>query len=475
MNISKYFKVGLFFIILGAAGGSYIVLSADGLSGFNTRSYMTTLEDATGLSSRSKIYLAGVAVGKIQEIQLEGNVAHVRLALLKDVEPRLDAMVSRKASSILGTSILSLEPGTASAPPLPPGGFINAAPAGMDMGAVMGTVSQLGSQISGILSEFQANQMALLSVSLETFNSIAGKIDARTDDELDKIARILESAALITERTNLLLESREGDIDLSILEMRAAMENIRLISEEIARGRGNVGQAIYDDRLYEGVLSTVAETEKTVVKLQGVIDGANEFMNRANGLGLLVDSHVNYGFVRDTVRAGASIRLEPASGDRWYRLGVNGAPNGVSSRTVRSTTTIPPGTTTVTDETETKYSISIDAELARRFGIITLRGGLLESSAGIGVDLQPLDRLALSGEIFRFRTGDYPNLRGTVTLFPFFNPDSNNPLNWIYIQGGVDDILVSSHRDFFAGGGVRFNDREIKGLVGLAAGVAGAR
>jgi phospholipid/cholesterol/gamma-HCH transport system substrate-binding protein len=473
MNISNYVKVGLFFIILGTAGGAYVILSADGLSDFNTRSYMTTLKDATGLSSRSKIYLAGVAVGKVQEIQLDGNTARIRLALLKDVELRQNATVSRKASSILGTSILSLDPGTESFPPLAPGGFIGASTGTTDMSALMETVSELGVQISGILTEFQTNQMALFAVSLETFNSIAGKIDARTDDELDKISRILESAALITEHTNRLLESREGDIELTILEMRAAMENIRQISGEIARGRGNVGQAIYDDRLYASVLSTVEETEKTVVKLQEVIDGAGEFMTRANGLGILVDSHANYGFLRNTVNAGASIRFEPASGDRWYRLGVNGAPDGVSSRTVTSTTVS--GVTTVTDETETKYAFSIDAELARRFGIVTLRGGLLESSAGIGIDIQPFDRLALSGEVFRFQRGNYPNLRGTITLFPFFNPNSNNPLNWLYIQGGINDALTSSNRDFFAGGGLRFSDREIKGLAGLAVGVAGAR
>jgi phospholipid/cholesterol/gamma-HCH transport system substrate-binding protein len=473
MNISRYVKVGLFFVILGLAGGAYVIFSADGLSDFNTRSYTTALADATGLSSRSKIYLAGVAVGKVQEIQLDGSTARIHLILLKDVELRQNATVSRKSSSILGTSILSLDPGTENFPPLAPGGFIGAASGSMDMSAIMETVSGLGVQISGILTEFQTTQMALLSVSLETFNSIAGKIDARTDEELDRISRILESAALITEHTDRLLESREGDIELMILEMRAAMENIRQISGEIAQGRGNIGQAIYDDRLYENVLSTVEETEKAVVKLQGVIDGAGEFMNRANGLGILLDSHANYGFIRKTVGAGASVRLEPASGDRWYRIGVNGAPDGVSTRTVTSTTV--GGATTVTDETETMYTFSIDAELARRFGIVTLRGGLLESSAGIGVDIQPLDRLAFSGEVFRFRTGDYPNLRGKITLFPFFNPDSNNPLNWIYIQGGINDALSASNRDFFAGGGVRFSDREIKGLVGLAVGVAGAR
>jgi phospholipid/cholesterol/gamma-HCH transport system substrate-binding protein len=87
------------------------------------------------------------------------------------------------------------------------------------------------------------------------------------------------------------------------------------------------------------------------------------------------------------------------------------------------------------------------------------------------VDIQPLRRLALSGEVFNFRSGRPPNLRGTVTVYPFFNPDADNPFNWIYLNGGIYDAL-SRDRDFFLGGGVRFSDREVRGLVGLAAAAA---
>ena len=89
----------------------------------------------------------------------------------------------------------------------------------------------------------------------------------------------------------------------------------------------------------------------------------------------------------------------------------------------------------------------------------------------MGIDIQPLRWAALSGEVFNFRSGAYPRLRGTATVYPFFNPDANNPFNWIYLYGGVDDAL-SSGRDFFLGGGLRFSDREVKGLVGLAAAAA---
>ena len=469
MKVSRYIKVALFFIVLGGAGVVYIIMSAEGFTGFNTKTYEAVLKDATGLSTRSKVYMAGVPVGKVRAIHLEENTARIRLILLRNVELRQNAVISRKTSSILGTSILSLSPGTEPNPILSPGSVIQTDTT-MDMDNIMSTVSDMGGRIGDILEEFQQNHLALLAISLETFNSIAAKIDERTNEELERVSRILESTALITERTERLLAVREEDISISLLEIRLAMQNIRQVSDEIAQGRGNIGQAVYDDRLYNSLVSTVEQTEVAVAKLQNVLDGAGEFLDRANSIGIMVDSQANYGFTSGHVRAGASIRLEPASGDRWYRIGVRGAPEGVSTRTVTTTS----GTvTSYEDKTETKYTFSIDAELARRFKYVTIRGGLLESTAGFGLDFHPLRWAALSGELFNFRDGYYPNLKGTLTVYPFFNPDSNNPLNWIYLQGGIYDSL-NKNRDFFLGGGLRFSDREIKGLMGLAVTAAAA-
>ncbi|GHU81402.1 hypothetical protein FACS189468_3930 [Spirochaetia bacterium] len=487
MNVSRYVKVAFFFIVLGAAGIGYMLLSTEGLGNFNTYTYEVTIPDATGLSTRSRIYLAGVAVGTIREINLEGTKARLTVALLKDVEVRGNARIARRTSSILGTSMLTLDPGTELSPLLLPGGRIGVDTDTADMSAIMGTVSQVGGQISEILREFQTNQMALLAVTLETVNSITGKIDAQTDAELGRISRILESTALITERTERLLASREEDIGLSLMELRLVMENIRMITGEIAQGRGNLGQAVYDDRLYEAILATVLRTEQTVAQLQGVLDNFNtlttdvdgvvksagEIVDRAAGLGIQVDTRANYEFLAQRVRAGAAIRLEPASGDRWYRIGVNGAPDGISSRTVTDTVGSG-GAATHTDTTETKYSFSIDAEIARRIGIVTLRGGLLESSAGIGLDIQPLRWMSVSGEVFNFKNGAAPNLKGTLTVYPFFDPDGAMPWHWVYLQGGIYNAL-NNGRDFFLGGGLRFNDREIKGLVGLGAAAASAQ
>jgi phospholipid/cholesterol/gamma-HCH transport system substrate-binding protein len=478
MNGSRYVKIALFFIVLGIAGGAYIIISADGLSDFNTRMYEVVLSDATGLSTRSKIYLAGVAVGRVRNVTLGNNEALLKVAFLREIQIHENGSLSRKASSILGTSVLTLDPGSDPSPIIEPGGRIKAAKEARDLNALMGTVGDLGGQISQLIKDFQENQLALLTISLETFNSFARKVDAQSNDELERISRILQSLASITERTERLLVQGEINGTGPAGDVYGTLENLRMITNEIRQGQGNIGQVIYDDQLYASTLAALQRIEDAVAQFQTtldtvntvaasageVIDNANVIVERATGLGIQVDTSGSYNVLAKGVRAGASIRLNPASGDRWYRIGVSSIPGGVTSRTVKET--IDSSGTHIEDITETRYSFAVDAEIARRFGIMTVRGGLLENTAGFGLDIQPIQWASLSGELFNFKTGEAPNLRGTLTLFPFFDPDSNKLWNWIYLQGGITNSL-SDRRDYFVGGGLRFADQEVKGMVGL--------
>jgi phospholipid/cholesterol/gamma-HCH transport system substrate-binding protein len=479
MNASKYIKIALFFAVLGIAGAALIILSSNGIGFYNTKIYEVILDDASGLSTRSKVYLAGVAVGRVTGLELNGNEARLKVAFLNDVEIRQDAIISRKPSSLLGTAVLSLEPGNGLSPIIPPGNLIRSVPPSGDLNAAMDMVGDLGGQLNLLLEEFRTNQLALLVVSLETINSIAQRIDTQSDIQLDQLSRILESAALLIERTERVLRDSEGGLSDSFSEVYAALANLRSITAEITGGSGNIGQAIYDDGLYRSILATTEKTEDAAIKLGETLDGisslikttdvilnnAGEVVDKAIGLGISVDTNARYDVLAQTMRAGASIRLDPASNTSWYRVGVSSAPNGIANRTVKETVNSD-GNINREDTTETRYSVAVDAELARRFGFLTLRGGIFESTAGLGVDLQPFKWLSLSGEVFNFQSGAMPNLRSTLTFYPFFDPDSDKPWNWIYLRGGVTNAL-SGERDYFFGGGLRFADREVKGLIGL--------
>jgi len=477
MNSAKYIKIALFFVVLGGAGIAYMVLTSNGINRLNTTVYEVVLTDATGISTRSKVFMAGVTVGQVKSLNLEGTQARVRFALLSDVPLHQDAFISRQASSILGTSVLSLNPGTATMPLVPPGGTIAAAAVAGDMSATLSTVQNIGSQVSLILDEFRTNQMTLLSLSLEALASLTQKIDAQSEAQLDNISRILESTALITERTERLFQSSEGSIAGTFADMGEIMANLKIITAEVASGKGNFGQVFFDDGIYQNLLSATERTEAIAVRLEetlgnisalavnanGVVTNAGEIVDRALGLGIQVDTNARYAVLAQSAQAQASLRIEPRSGDRWYRIGVSSAPDGIAGGSVQNTYN---ENGELMNRVETTSKITIDAELARRFGPLTLRGGLLEGSAGFGVDVQAFRWMSISGEMFRFASSSAPNLRSTVTVYPFFNPDSTMPWNWIYLHGGVSNALSGS-RDYFFGGGLRFADREVKGLAGL--------
>ncbi|MDR2478853.1 MAG: MlaD family protein [Treponema sp.] len=477
MNISRYVKIAAFFIVLGTAGGIYIITSADGLSDFRMRTYEVLIPDASGLSSRSKIYLAGVAVGRVRSITLGQDAVVMKVSLLKDIQVHEGASLRRKASSILGTSVLTLEQGPAAGAVIPPGGRIGTEKEAGDMGALMDTVQDLGGQMTTLLRSFQDNQLTILSLTLETFNSIAQKVDAQSDAELERVSRILESVALITGRTEQILAQAETNGTGPAADMYLTLENLRMITDEIRQGHGTIGQAIYDDRLYDSILATARQIETAVAKLQMTLDTVNsaaegaetviasagKIVDRAAGLGIQVDTSASYRMMSSQMQAGASVRLHPASNDRWYRVGVSAIPGGILSNSVTETTD--PGGNLL-EQTETRNTFAIDAELARRFGILTFRGGLFENTAGAGIDIQPVRWVNFSGDVFNIQSRQAPNLRGTITIYPFFDPESSKPWNWIYLKGGINNSLTSS-RDYFIGGGVRFADREIKGLVGL--------
>jgi len=481
MKSASYVKIALFFVVLGGAGIGYTVLSTGGINPLTTTSFEAVFADASGISSRSIVYLAGVPVGQVQSIQLYGTEARIRFAILNDVPLHQDAFITRQPSSILGTSVLSLNPGTELTPIVPPGGTIGTAPVAGDLGAVMGIAQDIGGQVSLILEEFRANQLALLAVSLETFNSIAQRIDAQSEDQLDRIARILESTALIAERTDRMLQASEGNIFGSFYDIHGTLSNLRAITGEVTSGRGTVGHVFFGDRLYQSILSTAERSEDVMVlveetigdistlvrNIDGVVSSAGEFVESAVGLGIQVDTNASYDFISGTTRAGASLRLEPRSHDRWYRVGVMSTPDGVSRRTVTETLDEHGNRIDWEETIQTRHTVAIDAEIARIFGPITLRGGILESTAGFGMDFQAFNRMSLSGELFRFTEGGVPNLRSAITFYPFFNPDSNMPWNWIYLRAGITNAL-SGDRDYFIGGGLRFSDREVRGLVGLA-------
>lgn len=446
-------KIGLFIIVVGIAGGYFIIRSGDGFRDGNTYEVTISMEDASGLSVGSEIFMAGVPIGVIEAIQLSQGRAQVTLAVSDEVELYQDATAIKEASSLLGTSIIELDPGGQGGAIIQGGSIQNV----RVRGEVADTIEQAedaGEEIAVLVEELRRQHLELLESSLRSIDRIARRIDRRSAEDLEEISRIIQEIAVTVERVSLLVDRRDEDVDRAVVSMRQSVENVQDVTDQIRRGEGNVGKAVYDDELYNRVVSVAEETEALVQQIRG--------------LGVQVGFESTYLTEPATSENQFALRLLPNSENGYYEVGIVDTPDGVTEEeTVRETVSSGGSTTTtVTERTTTSDRVKFNALIARHFGPVTLRGGVIQNSGGVGLDLRPIDQLMISGEMFSFG-GDEPNLRAGTTIFPLYQPDRNRPWYWLYLTGGVADILDTDGWTPYFGGGLRFTDEDIRGLVGL--------
>ncbi len=153
----------------------------------------------------------------------------------------------------------------------------------------------------------------------------------------------------------------------------------------------------------------------------------------------------------------ATLELKPRP-DTYYILEVTSDPFGEFTRTVQSTS--PPGNTTVTDTYEDKFKFSL--EFAKRWGNLAVRLGLIESTGGVGADLFALnDRLKFSIDSWNYNSREPNNERTHVKA------TANYSINKVlFMDAGYDNILNSRRAFPFVGLGLRFDDEDLKYLMG---------
>src|SRR4051794_31617823 len=96
------FRVGLLLLIsMGIFVVFFTFVRKGGLSRRDSLECWGYFHDASGLGPKSRILIAGIPIGEIETITLEGNLAKVTMLIKKDVPVRVDAIVSKKSESLL--------------------------------------------------------------------------------------------------------------------------------------------------------------------------------------------------------------------------------------------------------------------------------------------------------------------------------------------------------------------------------------
>lgn len=286
MAFSTERKVGLFFIAGIILLGITLELGEKWNPFTRNIPYRTYLSSTTGLKVGDSVRLAGVEVGSIKGIGLEGDKVRIDFEVRPGTVIRADSVATLRLTNLLGGQFLGLSFGSPGAAQLSEGGTVKSRDvANIDI--IVDNVSDLTKDAKALVTDLNRNQ-----------NEIMGKLSSILDENRGSIKGSLANIDQITAK----LDRGDGSLAL-LLNDRKLYDNasemtasLKTISGRIERGEGSLGKLMTDDALYDNAKGAVA----------GLNDGAREFqkvvarVNRGEGsLGKLVNDDSLYLEARD--------------------------------------------------------------------------------------------------------------------------------------------------------------------------------
>jgi phospholipid/cholesterol/gamma-HCH transport system substrate-binding protein len=467
-SISTEAKVGLFVLVALIILG-YMSFRV-GEQGFGIKKgypVKVVFDNATGLKKDASVQIAGVEVGRVEDISLKDGKAQVTLRILPDVKLEKDVKAKIKAYGLLGDKYVDLMPGTPGEGHIAAGGDIIRAEQQADLdkllselGTIAGDVMEVTASLKNAVGGAQGeeNLKAIIENTraiTEDLSRIVRQNDAKLNLMVDNLSEASTEMRRAFATLNSIVEkidSGEGTIG-QLVENKEAFDNLnqtlvslRGITEKINRGEGSIGKLVHDEDTVDNLNASLKSLEKSM-------EGIDRFVSKSEQFKTFLSYRGEYLFDGGDGKGYFDLTIRPKE-DKFYILGLVADPRG--SRTVTDTTT--GGVTTRTESWE-RNELLFTAQIGKRFKDIALRGGIFESTGGVGIDYFAYDdRLQLTFEAFDFDSERNAHLK-TYAEYRL--------LKHIYLSAGWDDFISNEGRESpFVGFAIKFEDEDLKYLLG---------
>lgn len=439
-------------------------------------------DSVAGLDEKASVRVAGVRVGRVDSVGLDGRRARVRILLEKPI-PMPAGTYARVANlGLLGEKYIEIVPGPPGGPPLPDGAVLQGqTPPSLDdamtkLGAIGDSIQQvtgaladqdIGGSINRLMTDLELTSREirlLVAENRANLNSTIRNFDRASTTLASELPRLAEQmnrtlaqieGLLADNRTNV-AGSTENVREITT-KLQTSVDNLNQITDKIASGEGTVGKLINSEQAHDELVATLDSIQGGVESLSGTLGAINRFK-------FDLDMQGYYLADQEESQTGFQLEIDPQDGQRLYRAGLSNGPNGKrKEKTQEVTVTGPDGTSqtiTVTNVSEEKTRVITALFGYRAPRDMRLWAGLIENTGGAEIDYPLFDRrLLLSFQAFDFNRPEdlAPHLRLTGRWN--FHPN-------LYVVGGYDDFLEQSEDSFFLGAGIRWNDENIKYLLG---------
>jgi len=417
-------------------------------------------DTVSGLDLKAAVRMAGVQVGTVEIVELEDSKARVILRIDPGVKIPRGTEVAVKTMGLLGDKYVDLiprhraEPGQAGQERsgfYKEGDRIERSVASSDADQLITKLSAIADdikQVTGSLRNVFGSQRGEKSLEdilhdlRQTTANIKEFSHALSGDGSELVVRMNE----LVRNLNGMVNDNKDNLKVTMENVREASKNAEMalasienVTKKIDRGEGTLGKLVNEDSMYSNIDSAAK--------------GISDYVSKVERLKTTVAFRNEYMFSES--KSYFTLELKPKM-DQYYIVEVLTDPFGRYDKTV----SVNNGVTSVNETYKDKLKFSL--EFAKRWGNLAVRMGIMESEGGIGGDLFAFDdRVKFSLDAWNFNSKEPNNL----------NTHMKATATWhisklLFVNGGYDNFLNSSRASGFAGVGLRFDDDDMKYLMG---------
>jgi len=478
------------------------------------------LRDASVLPIGSRVMIAGVQVGEIQRLSIQGNLARVDMRLRNDVVLWDDATARKRLSGVFGDAYIELTPGGPLDPAAGDQGHrrlrsgepilhvieaqdtdrvlrtvehalprveqtLDAANRGMHEARqwVGGTATQrLREADQWIASGAISQPLTTADDAMSRLETWTGSIARATDGSASPVNRRLDQLAVDIAGATEKMRNARQDIATGLGDFRTELDQVDTWLDETNQaltrwgGDGPGGDAGAAATAPErNAFGNLVRDPELGESLDEGTDSAVGFTSSLGKLKTWVGLRAEYNILAGAQRFYLIAEMY-GKNDRFYVIELEKGPLGDVPLTTLADGNGDPWVRSSTIQEGIRFT----AQWGKKMGPLRIRFGLKESTFGFGADALLLGgSLRLETDIFELTTRRVPRLKVAAALELFHK---------LYVLGGVDDVLreggdvpiqpwpagqdvptqfreVRFGRDLFAGLVLRFDERDINSIL----------
>src|SRR5688572_5491630 len=206
-------------------------------SGYQINASFKTAQE---LKKGDFVKMAGVEIGRVESVELENGRAKVTMKIQSKNQIKTDAKAAIKFTGLMGQNFVSIEGGSSAAPAIQSGSLDTIEQP--DLSALMAKLEGVAGGIENLTKSFSTDNMSTLLGPLTDF--------------------VKQNSAPLT----------------------AVIGNMRVVSENIANGRGTVGRLVMDDSLYVASYATVTNLQSATGDIKNLTGQADAMISQVRGL-----------------------------------------------------------------------------------------------------------------------------------------------------------------------------------------------